>query len=963
MDFQGDSKEDLINKLLELQQRVDSLEASLADEKSYQMQMVASTKRADEFRHFIETINDVVYEITLDGTFKYISPAIEKLLGYKSEELIGTTVFNIVYPGDIPDLMKRLVSNDIADHPFFDLRFLNKDGAIRWARSFPSKVIKDEKVVGRTGFLTDISQQKLVEIELQKSEAALNQAQEISGMGSWELNLKTNELSWSKNLYQLMEIPFNSTINQEIILDRVYPQDLHLMNENQEKIRLTRKPQSFEFRLRMSDNHYKWIQNSIVPEFEGEELVRLRGVNFDVTEKKESEEKLKQQYQRFNAIISAIPDMIFVIDRNGKFLEVFAPDMEKLLLGPDQFIGQHISEVLSDGLSTKFMDKINESLVLKSIISVDYDLLLPNSTSTNFEARITPLDEDKVLILSRDISDQVKKDQEIKRLSLAVEQSPVSIEITDLNANIEYVNPALLKTSGYNLVELIGENATIFKSGQTDQGVYRDLWNTISTGKQWQGEWINKKKNGELYWESSLITPIQNNDGVIANYLAIKQDITQRKQNETEILELNANLENKVIKRTAELAEMNANLHKEIEVRRIAEDELKKTRMEADLSNLAKSEFLSRMSHELRTPMNSILGFSQLLMMGNLDAGQEKGVNHIIRSGKYLLELINEVLDISRIEAGRLLLTLEPVQLSGVIYEMIDIVNPLATNRHINIDVLDFPANQFYVFSDIKQLKQVLLNLLNNAIKYNVDNGKITIKNELHPVNGSAKPMVRTSITDTGSGISESDLFRIFLPFERIGAEKSDIEGTGLGLSVVKKLMDAMGGNVGVESVPGEGSTFWIELPLYEKQIDRIENPVRTVELESGPILKSGTILYIEDNISNIELFEHIISTHRPEIRLITTSYGEQTVGMAIMHRPDLVLLDLNLPDIHGSEVLRLLLNNEKTNSIPVIIISADAMPYQLEMLLDAGAKNYLTKPIDILNTLQLIDEYMGSRS
>jgi PAS domain S-box-containing protein len=211
MDFQGDSKEDLINKLLELQQRVDSLETSLADEKSCQMQMVASTKRADEFRHFIETINDVVYEITLDGTFKYISPAIEKLLGYKSEELIGTTVFNIVYPGDIPDLMKRLSSNDIADHPFFDLRFLTRDGEIRWVRSFPSKVIKDEKVVGRTGFLTDISQQKHVEIELQKSEAALNQAQEISGMGSWELNLKTNELLWSKNLYQLMGIPSFTT--------------------------------------------------------------------------------------------------------------------------------------------------------------------------------------------------------------------------------------------------------------------------------------------------------------------------------------------------------------------------------------------------------------------------------------------------------------------------------------------------------------------------------------------------------------------------------------------------------------------------------------------------------------------------------------------------------------------------------------------------------------------------------
>jgi len=372
---------------------------------------------------------------------------------------------------------------------------------------------------------------------------------------------------------------------------------------------------------------------------------------------------------------------------------------------------------------------------------------------------------------------------------------------------------------------------------------------------------------------------------------------------------------------------------------------------------MAKSEFLSRMSHELRTPMNSILGFAQLLDMGELNGGQRKGVNHILKSGKHLLDLINEVLDISRIEAGRLSLSIEPVQLSGIIHEIIDVIKPQADTRQITVELIESPSNQFFMKSDRQRLKQILLNLLNNAVKYNFVGGFVAIHTELMPAEPGNTALIRISISDNGIGISQKDLPKLFNPFERIGAEKSSTEGTGLGLSVVKKLIDAMGGNLGVESTPGEGSIFWIELPGCASELESIKNQSLDVVIGSDLSGKAGTILYIEDNPSNVELVEEILTIQRSSIKLITNPNGNEAVNLASIHRPDLILLDLNLPDIHGSVVLKLLQAEELTREIPVVVISADAMPNQIDKLMKAGAKDYLSKPLNVADLLRVIDE------
>lgn len=420
--------------------------------------------------------------------------------------------------------------------------------------------------------------------------------------------------------------------------------------------------------------------------------------------------------------------------------------------------------------------------------------------------------------------------------------------------------------------------------------------------------------------------------------------------------ELNSTLEERIRQRTSELAKTNENLLMEVEVRSKAEREMNKARQEAEKANVAKSEFLSRMSHELRTPMNSILGFAQLLEMGDLNASQKRSVGNIIRSGRHLLELINEVLDISRIESGRLALSLESVKVSEIVHETTDVVRPQLTGKGIRLEMPEPDDAEMFVHADRQRLKQVLLNLLNNAVKYNRQEGQISIRSQTKR-NTLGKEVVRISVADTGFGIAPADLDLIFTPFERIGADKTDVEGSGLGLAVVKKLTDAMGGNIGVESVLNEGSTFWLEFPKDERPLTRKENTAFLDDKSETDNIQTGVVLYVEDNAANIELVEQVIAHQRPNFRLIAHKTGKQTLDLVLKHRPNLILLDMNLPDIHGLDVLRQLKEDERTVSIPVMVISADAMPNQLARAYQAGAWKYLTKPLDVSELLKSIDE------
>ena len=397
---------------------------------------------------------------------------------------------------------------------------------------------------------------------------------------------------------------------------------------------------------------------------------------------------------------------------------------------------------------------------------------------------------------------------------------------------------------------------------------------------------------------------------------------------------------------------------RDITQRKQAQEAMRAAKEEAERANNAKSEFLSRMSHELRTPLNAILGFGQLLQMQGLPPAQNDRVGHIVNAGRHLLDLINEVLDIARIEAGRVELSLEPVRVSDALTETLDLIRPLANERGVTLAAItaEHPLHQGHVMADRQRFKQVLLNLFSNAVKYNRQGGHVQLTFET-----TEGGRLRLSIADTGVGIAPENLARLFVAFDRLGAEHSAVQGTGLGLALSKRLIEAMGGQVGVESRLGEGTRFWIELPRAESQLDLIARQGgRGTGTPTGMGSLTGVheVLYIEDNLSNLTLIEHLLADH-PEIRLMTAMQGGLGLDLARQHLPDLILLDLHLPDLPGWDVLAALQADEATRAIPVVVVSADATPRQVEKLMKAGARAYLTKPLEVERFQRLLRQLL----
>jgi PAS domain S-box-containing protein len=518
-----------------------------------------------------------------------------------------------------------------------------------------------------------------------------------------------------------------------------------------------------------------------------------------------------------------------------------------------------------------------------------------------------------------------------ERFHLVFDTSPEAIFLIDPHHPeiiwpIIECNRTAARMNGYTREELIGQSINILNVKKENRENLSLALEHLRREVVMQGvEASHCHKDGYTFPIEYSTTLIKVGDRELV--LGIDRDITERKQTDD------------ALSQARDAAE---------ESRRVAEE-----------ASQAKSEFLSRMSHELRTPMNAILGFAQLLDMSRkepLTSTQKERVKQIVKGGQHLLDLINEILDISRIEANRLQMSPEPVSIRESIQEAIDLAVPLAIKRHIQV-VNKFGSMDInpFVMADRQRLKQVLLNLLSNAVKYNYDGGFVMVSCKQTPPNNWC-----ISISDTGPGILRENLGRLFTPFERLVANHPNVEGTGLGLALAKRLIELMHGQIGVESDPGKGSTFWIELPSAESQLARLQRTGLTGELPEMSA-KARTILYVEDNVANFELIQQVLADYS-QVELLWATEPKAGIELARQHHPNLILLDLHLGNTDGAEVLQQLKREKQTAEIPVIMVSADATPGQDQRLIALGAHSYLTKPLNVKRFIQLIEELMDEK-
>lgn len=633
-----------------------------------------------------------------------------------------------------------------------------------------------------------------------------------------------------------------------------------------------------------------------------------------------AEEELRRSRAFLDSIIENIPNMVFVKDAAELRFVLFNRAGEDLVgYSCDEMVGKNDHDFFPAAEAEFFIGKDREVLESGRVLDIPAESIQTRHRGPRIlhTQKIPILDDDGrpeyLLGISEDITERVRTDEALRErqqtLDAMFQASPDAIMVVTPDLVVKEVSPALAHILG----AADGEHTTrvVMEAVHPDDrdAVEHSLKSVFAAGSASEtvearyrilhtdGHWVPVEGRGRALVDS---------EGTIYGAVFMLRDISERVR---------------------------------------AEQELREARQEAEAANRTKNDFLSRMSHELRTPLNAVLGFAQLLEMDLTEESDLESVGHILRGGRHLLELINDVLDISRIEAGTLPISMETIDLAEVLHECVHLVGPQAAARGITIEVRG-DADRL-VHADRHRISQVLLNLLSNALKFNHDGGGVTIDI------GATDGTMRLAVTDTGPGMTPELLDRLFTPFDRLGANERGIEGTGLGLVVSRRLCEAMGIDLCVESTAGVGSTFWIDVPAgaAASRASRVADP----RPNGGSLQGRGTVLHIEDNIANLRLVEQVLR-HRPGLRLMDAVQGSLGVDLAVQHRPDLILLDVHLPDLPGFVVLQRLKADHRTADIPVVIVSADATPSQIERFRGVGASDYLTKPLDVEQLLSVLD-------
>ncbi|MBT9507532.1 response regulator [Rhodoferax sp.] len=660
--------------------------------------------------------------------------------------------------------------------------------------------------------------------------------------------------------------------------------------------------------------------------------------------KHKTEERLRVSEERYRSMVEWSSEAI-AVHRNGRLIYVnpAAVQMFGATSAPD-LMGRRILDLIHPDyheLVKARLKTLDETGVGAPMVELKY--LKLDGSVIDVEVRGTSIaydGEPATHVIVRDITERKASENQLRKLSLAVEQSPEMIVITDLQARIEYVNQAFVQKTGYSREEVLGRNPSFLHSGDTPPANYTALWSALVAGKSWQGEFYNLSKSGLPYIEFAIIAPLRQPNGAITHYVAVKEDITKRKRMGAELDRHRYQLEEMVTQRTAELVT---------------------AREQAEAANQAKSAFLANMSHEIRTPMNAILGFAHLLRRDQPLPGQVERLDKIRSSGQHLLSIINDILDISKIEAGRVELEETDFHLGTVLDNVGAIIASAAREKGLAIH-LDRETVPFWLRGDPTRLRQALLNYAGNAVKF-TEKGSISLRAILLDAQGD-QLRVRFEVVDTGVGIEPDKLDRLFQAFGQADASTTrKYGGTGLGLAITQRLAGLMGGEAGVESKPGEGSAFWFTACLQRGR-GSIPAGSREEEADSEALLRhhhaKARFLVVDDDPFNREIAVDLF--HSAGLSADTAADGREAVAKASTQAYDLILMDVQMPVMDGLEATRTIRTLPGWETKPILALTANAFSEDRRACMTAGMNDFVPKPVDPEELFAMILKWLPPR-
>lgn len=763
---------------------------------------------------------------------------------------------------------------------------------------------------------------------------SLQEAQAISQLGSWTQELATGRLEWSTQMYRLFDLdPRQTAPSYKSFLHATHPDDRAHVHQVYTDAQANRSSFVMEHRMRTADGRIRWVSARCRYELDANgQPLRAAGTIQDITERKRAELDLADSNNLLMTVIDAIPMRVFWKDRNLVYLGCntsFAQDAGKSsaqeLVGKDDYAlswAQQAEQYRAD-------DRLAmDSGVAK--VAFDEPQTTPDGRTIWLRTSKIPLKKPDgqvfgVLGIYEDITQRKQAEEQVRKLSQVAEQSPESVIITDLAGNIEYVNPAFMRNTGYAYAEVVGRNPRLLQTPLTPKHTYAAMWSALSQGQSWSGEFIDRRKDGSVFDEWAVISPLRDESGVVTHYVSIQEDITEKKRLADELDAYRQGLELQVRQRTLELTS---------------------AREQAEESSRAKSNFLANMSHEIRTPLSAIVGMAGLIRREPLSHSQTDKLGKLEAAAKHLSATINDILDLSKIEANRLVLEERPLELATVIDNIAQMLQQTADEKGLALQI-DAPSLPTGLVGDATRLAQALLNYAGNALKF-TQRGGVTLRCQTQSESANAV-VLRFEVQDSGAGIAADKLAQLFSPFVQADSTTTrKYGGTGLGLAITKRLVNAMGGDVGVQSELGKGSTFWFTVRL-KKNAQSAETQADRAVANAAEQLKtrfSGQrVLLVDDDDFNREIGVLLLE----DLGLVVdvAQDGQAAFEMATHNAYALVLMDMQMPKLDGLEATRQIRGSSTGKLVPIVAMTANAFAEDRIHCMEAGMNDFLTKPVD----------------